>query len=57
MIINDYFYNDHMIHICLAEVDNLIHRFRGNLVVNGGNAFEEEQWKLIKIGNIIFHVS
>ncbi|KAL4229526.1 hypothetical protein ACF0H5_012566 [Mactra antiquata] len=35
-------------------IDNLVDRFRGNLVVNGCLSFEEEQWKTIQIGNLIF---
>ncbi|WP_010522449.1 MOSC domain-containing protein [Aquimarina agarivorans] len=30
--------------------------FRPNLIVTGGQAYEEELWKTLKIGNIIFNV-
>ncbi|XP_046583954.1 molybdenum cofactor sulfurase-like isoform X1 [Haliotis rubra] len=33
------------------DTDNLIHRFRGNLIVGGGSGFEEENWTQLKIGN------
>lgn len=32
----------------------LIHRFRPNIVIDGKSAFEEDQWKRIRIGNVIF---
>ncbi|XP_067687308.1 molybdenum cofactor sulfurase-like [Haliotis asinina] len=33
------------------DTDNLIHRFRGNLITGGGSGFEEEDWTQVKIGN------
>ncbi|RUS71140.1 hypothetical protein EGW08_021093, partial [Elysia chlorotica] len=33
--------------------DNLLLRFRGNLVVDGGEAFEEESWDSIQLGDHI----
>ncbi|MCH7722126.1 MAG: MOSC domain-containing protein [Bacteroidetes bacterium] len=32
-----------------------MNRFRPNLVFSGGKPFDEDNWKTIKIGNIIFH--
>jgi uncharacterized protein len=32
-----------------------ISRFRPNIVFSGGQAFEEDNWKKIRIGNVIFH--
>lgn len=34
----------------------LMNRFRPNLVVSGADAFAEDGWKQIKIGNAVFHV-
>lgn len=33
-----------------------MNRFRPNLVVSGADAFAEDDWKQIKIGNTLFHV-
>jgi uncharacterized protein YcbX len=33
-----------------------MNRFRPNFVVSGTDAFAEDNWKQIKIGNVIFHV-
>lgn len=33
-----------------------MNRFRPNFVVSGADAFAEDGWKQIKIGNVIFHV-
>jgi len=44
----------------LAELNSrlaesiLMNRFRGNIKVGGTKAFEEDQWKSVKIGNAIF---
>jgi len=32
-----------------------IDRFRPNLVVSGGGAFEEDRWKRLRIGPVTFH--
>jgi len=37
--------------------DNLLQRFRANMIVTGSSAFEEKQWKAIRIGNISLKVS
>ena len=37
-------------------MDNLIDRFRANLVVNGQEPFSEDEWKMIKIGDLTFKV-
>ncbi|XP_071100767.1 molybdenum cofactor sulfurase-like [Haliotis cracherodii] len=34
-----------------SDTDNLLLRFRGNLVIGGGSGFEEEDWTQVKIGN------
>lgn len=33
-----------------------MNRFRPNLVVSGADAFAEDGWKQIKIGNVVFHL-
>lgn len=33
-----------------------IKRFRPNIVVNGSEPFEEDDWKKIRIGSVVFHV-
>ncbi|XP_064594606.1 molybdenum cofactor sulfurase-like [Liolophura sinensis] len=38
----------------VMDTENLIDRFRGNLVIKGKEAFEEESWNLIRIGEISF---
>ena len=45
--------------LCLftSDEDNLVARFRGNLIINGGKAFEEESWDAVKFGNMKFLVS
>lgn len=35
----------------VSAEDNLVLRFRGNLVVDGGKAFDEEEWTSIKVGD------
>lgn len=40
----------------LQDISNLIGRFRGNLIVSGGEAFEEDSWKSIEIGDNKFQV-
>lgn len=40
-----------------CNVDTLSQRFRSNLVVQGAEAFAENHWKTIRIGNIHFKVS
>ncbi|EFN72786.1 Molybdenum cofactor sulfurase [Camponotus floridanus] len=37
--------------------DTSIHRFRGNIIVKGCNAFDELQWEYIRIGNNNFKVN
>lgn len=37
--------------------DNMINRFRANLIVNGGKPFMEDEWKNIEIGNFTFKAS
>ena len=39
-----------------SRLDNSIpmNRFRGNIKVNGTKAFEEDNWKMVKIGDAIF---
>ena len=32
-----------------------MNRFRTNFVFSGGNPFDEDNWKTIKIGNLVFH--
>lgn len=41
-----------------ARLENPVpmNRFRPNFVVSGADAFAEDDWKQIKIGNVIFHV-
>lgn len=36
--------------------DTTTHRFRGNIIVKGCNAFDEIQWEYIRIGNNNFKV-
>lgn len=36
--------------------DTAVHRFRGNIILKGCNAFEEMQWQHIRIGNNNFKV-
>lgn len=38
-------------------MDRFIDRFRANLVVNGQEPFREDEWKMIKIGDLSFKVS
>lgn len=33
-----------------------IHQFRPNFVVDGSQAHDEDNWKIVKIGNTIFEV-
>ncbi|EFN88009.1 molybdenum cofactor sulfurase 1 [Harpegnathos saltator] len=37
--------------------DTVVHRFRGNIIIKGCNAFEEIQWQHIRIGNNNFKVN
>ncbi|GAB1859911.1 Molybdenum cofactor sulfurase [Camponotus japonicus] len=37
--------------------DTSVHRFRGNIIVKGCNAFDELQWEYIRIGNNNFKVN
>lgn len=37
--------------------DNMINRFRANLIVNGVKPFMEDEWKHIEIGNFNFKAS
>ncbi|XP_032687894.1 molybdenum cofactor sulfurase 1 isoform X2 [Odontomachus brunneus] len=37
--------------------DTAVHRFRGNIILKGCNAFEEMQWQYIRIGNNNFKVN
>nr|XP_012223051.1 PREDICTED: molybdenum cofactor sulfurase 1 [Linepithema humile]XP_012223052.1 PREDICTED: molybdenum cofactor sulfurase 1 [Linepithema humile] len=39
------------------EKDTAIHRFRGNIIIKGCNAFDEMQWQQIRIGNNNFKVN
>lgn len=39
------------------ERETVLHRFRGNLVVESDEAFEEFTWKQLKIGKSEFNVS
>ena len=34
-----------------------MNRFRPNIVVSGGNSFQEDSWKKIKIGEVVFRVA
>jgi len=36
--------------------DTAVHRFRGNIIVEGSDAFNETQWKHVRIGNNNFKV-
>ncbi|XP_069121921.1 molybdenum cofactor sulfurase 3-like [Argopecten irradians] len=38
----------------IPGIDNLVGRFRGNLIIGGGGAFEEDSWKEIEIGDNTF---
>ena len=40
-----------------GETPVTMDRFRPNIVVKGVDAFEEDEWKAIKIGKIIFHIT
>ncbi|XP_026825788.1 molybdenum cofactor sulfurase isoform X2 [Ooceraea biroi] len=37
--------------------DTAVHRFRGNIVIRGNDAFDEMQWKHVHIGNSNFKVN
>lgn len=37
--------------------DNLVLRFRGNLVIDGGKPFDEEEWSSIRVGKHTVMVS
>ncbi|WP_436514648.1 MOSC domain-containing protein [Ekhidna sp. To15] len=39
------------------DVNLPMHRFRPNIVVEGGKAYEEDQWNDIRIGAVKFHVT
>jgi len=36
--------------------DTVVYRFRGNIIVDGNDAFDEIQWKHVRIGNNNFKV-
>lgn len=38
-------------------MEDLISRFRANIITNGTRAFEEEKWDEISIGSLHFQVS
>ncbi|XP_018590148.1 molybdenum cofactor sulfurase isoform X5 [Scleropages formosus] len=38
------------------DIQQLISRFRANLVINGAEAFEEDDWGQVQIGNSVFQV-
>lgn len=39
-----------------SELENLVHRFRANLIVDGGIGYEEDSWEQIQIGRHRFMV-
>ena len=39
-----------------SGLENLSESFRGNFVITGNAAFEEDAWDVIKIGNVTFKV-
>ncbi|KAL0129432.1 hypothetical protein PUN28_001598 [Cardiocondyla obscurior] len=39
------------------EKDTVVHRFRGNIITKGCEAFDEMQWKYVRIGNNNFKVN
>lgn len=39
------------------DIQQLIARFRANLVVMGAEPFEEDNWKHVVIGDLVFQVS
>lgn len=39
-----------------SELENLVHRFRANLIVDGGIGYEEDGWEKIQIGRHRFMV-
>ena len=41
----------------LFPMNNLISRFRANIITNGTRAFEEEKWDEISVGSLRFQVS
>uniref|UniRef100_A0ABM0MT75 Molybdenum cofactor sulfurase 2-like n=1 Tax=Saccoglossus kowalevskii TaxID=10224 RepID=A0ABM0MT75_SACKO len=41
---------------CLAtdeDAENLIGRFRGNLIIDGEKAYEEDNWSTLRIGDLL----
>ena len=38
------------------ELENLLGRFRGNLVIDNVMSFEEDKWKKVQIGGQVFMV-
>lgn len=38
------------------QKDTAVHRFRGNIIVEGCEAFDEMQWEHVRIGNNNFKV-
>lgn len=39
-----------------SDLENLVHRFRANLIVDGGISYEEDSWEQIQIGRHRFMV-
>lgn len=39
-----------------SDLENLVHRFRANLIVDGGIGYEEDSWEQIQIGRHRFMV-
>lgn len=40
----------------ISDLENLVHRFRANLIVDGGISYEEDSWEQIQIGQHRFMV-
>ncbi|KAL3836313.1 hypothetical protein ACJMK2_021749 [Sinanodonta woodiana] len=38
----------------VPDLNNLIHRFRANLVIGGGRPFDEDKWERLQLGNNFF---
>ena len=56
-IIKLFFFFNSQVEDKINQVDSFIDRFRANLVVNGQEPFREDEWKMIKIGDLSFKVS